>query len=259
MPADLLRRGWATGAWAGVGTGIATALAVSPILFIAYLFLTRQWRAACTALGTAVTLAVAALVISPPATATWFGSVLLEVDRSGPVGAPANQSLAGVLARLYESSSTPVLVWLSFAGLLVAVGLTRARSAHADGDEIAAFTLIGLTSAAICPVSHTHELIWVLPAVLILLDAAARRRLTNRRPRSARLPGLGAASAAVVVYTIFVVDPVWTEGWNAYAFTVIILLNALPWRPGVAPAFPINRWPRKPVPRTPAIPGPRAK
>ena len=57
---DLLRRGWATGAWAGVGTGIATALAVSPALFIAYLALTRQWRAAFTALGTAASLVACA-------------------------------------------------------------------------------------------------------------------------------------------------------------------------------------------------------
>jgi alpha-1,2-mannosyltransferase len=31
-------------------------------------------------------------------------------------------------------------------------------------------------------------------------------------------------------------------GGNAYAVGLILLVNALPWRPGVAPAFPINRW-----------------
>ena len=42
----LLRTGWATGAWAGLGIGLATALAVGPGLFIVYLAVTRQWRAA---------------------------------------------------------------------------------------------------------------------------------------------------------------------------------------------------------------------
>jgi len=134
------------------------------------------------------------------------------------------------------------------------MGMIRARSAHTDGDEIAAFTLVGLTSAAIGPVTHTHELIWVLPAVLILVDAAARRRLTEKRRRH---PGLAYAVAAVVVYLVVALPSSWTASWNAELLTLIVLLNALPWRPGVAPAFPVNRWPR-PVRRTPAIPAPRA-
>jgi alpha-1,2-mannosyltransferase len=47
---------------------------------------------------------------------------------------------------------------------------------------------------------------------------------------------------------------VWTIGGmiggNAYAWVLIVLVNALPWRPGVAPAFPINRW-AKPTRRPP--------
>jgi alpha-1,2-mannosyltransferase len=252
-PADLLRRAWATGAWAGVGTGIATVLAVSPVVFVAYLALTRQWRAAMTALGTAAALLTGGFLIAPGVSADWFGTALLQVDRSGPVGAQVNQSLAGALTRLYGSDTIPVLIWISFAGLLVAMGLIRARSAHADGDEIAAFTLVGLTSAAVGPVTNTHELIWVLPAVLILVDAAARRRLTEKRRRR---PGLGHAVAAAVVYLVVALPSGWTTGWDAELAALVVLLNALPWRPGVAPAFPINRWPR-PVRRTPAIPGPR--
>jgi alpha-1,2-mannosyltransferase len=256
-PVALARRGWATGTWAGVGTGIATALAISPVLFIVYLVVSRQWRAAMTAATTAATLLGGAALVAPAATATWFGSVLSQLDRSGPLSALANQSLAGVLARLYDSTSTPVLIWLSFGGLLIAVGLIRARGAHADGDEIAAFTLVGLTTAAIGPVSRIHELVWVVPAVLILVDAAARQRVLGRRPpRPRRLPGAGHAIAAALAYTLFAIDPNWTAVWNGYAFALILLINALPWRPGVAPAIPARRRP-VPMRRTPAIPGPR--
>ncbi|MGK5679867.1 glycosyltransferase 87 family protein [Actinoplanes sp. URMC 104] len=251
---DRLRHIWSTGAWGGVGIGVATALAVGPALFIVYLVVIRRWRAAATATVTAVSLTLAALVIAPDATATWFGTVLTQVDRSGPVGDPANQSLAGLLARLYDSTSTPVLVWLSFAVLLLAVGLIRARAAHADGDEIAAFTLVGLTGAAAAPVATTHRLIWMLPAVLILVDAAARMRVTPRRPR--RFAGLGYAVGALATYLLLIAPPQWTVGWNAYAFAVIVLMNALPWRPAVVPANPVVRRPVAPV-RVPAIPGPR--
>jgi alpha-1,2-mannosyltransferase len=265
----LARHGWATGAWAGVGTGLATVLAVGPALFIAYFAVTRQWRAALTALGTAGTLAAGTLLLTPHETAAWFGEVLWRLDRTGSVDRPGNQSLAGVLARLYDSATTPVLLWFSFALLLVAVGMIRARSAHADGDEIAAFTLVGLTGAIVGPVSDTHELVWVLPALLILVDAAARQRAMSRRPRPGRndrFLGAGYAAAAALTYLLFVAAPVWTFGdagglagmigANAYALGVILLVNALPWRPGVAPAFPINRWAkqmrRQPRPVPPA-------
>jgi alpha-1,2-mannosyltransferase len=264
--ADVARRGWETGAWAGVGVGVATALAISPAFFIGYLALTRQWRAAFTALGTALTLSLGALLVAPSETATWFGEVLWRIDRTGSVDDLTNQSLAGVLARLYDSPTIPVLLWLSFSLLLVAVGMIRARSAHAEGDEIAAFTLVGLTAAIVGPVTGTAELIWVSVAILILVDAAARRRVTARRPlpgSGRRFPGAGFAAGGLATYLLFLLAPMGAlaglggltgiVGGNAYAIAMILLLNALPWRPGVAPAFPINRWLRPPV-RRPPIP-----
>jgi len=269
--AEVARHGWATGAWAGAGVGVATALAISPAFFIGYLAITRQWRAAFTALGTALTLAVGALLVAPSETAAWFGEVLWRIDRTGGVNDPANQSLAGVLARLYDSPTTPVLLWLSFALLLVAVGMIRARSAHTEGDEIAAFTLVGLTAAIVGPVTDTAEMIWVAVAILILVDAAARRRVTARRPLrggSRRFSGAGFAAGAVLTGLLFVAAPMWALddvggvvgllGGNAYAFALILLVNGLPWRPGVAPAFPVNRWLRPPAPRRP-IPAPRTR
>lgn len=252
---DCLRRGWATGAWAGLGTGIAVALTVTPAFFVAYLAVTRQWRAAFTAACTASVAAVGALMITPRETAAWFGEVLWRIDRTGPVDAVGNQSLAGVLARIYDSATTPVLLWLSFSLLLVAVGFIRARAAHADGDEIAAFTLVGLTAAIVGPVTYTRELVWVLPATLILIDAAARRRVNPGRalPGRNRRPGLGFAVAAGTTYLLFVLAPMWsghdTFSRNSYALAAILLVNALPWRPGVAPAFPVNRWLGRPSPR----------
>ena len=252
-PEPPLRRAWRNGSWAGVGTGLATAVAVSPALFIAYLAVTRQWRAAMTALATASALSTAAVLVAPHETRAWLGQVLFRLDRTGPIDRPGNQSLAGVLARLYDSGTAPLLLWFAFALLLVAVGMIRARTAHAEGDEIVAFTLVGLTSAIVGPVTDTYELIWVLPAMLILVDVAARRRGETRRPRTVdHRAGWGTALAAGLAYLLFLTDPGWTGGIgaNAHAIAVILLVNALPWRPGVAPALPVYRLaaPSRPIP-----------
>ncbi|BCJ53297.1 hypothetical protein Asp14428_47720 [Actinoplanes sp. NBRC 14428] len=260
VPAPWLRRMRIEGGWAGIGVGLATALAVTPAFFIGYLAVTKQWRAALTAAATTAAAAAGALLIAPHETVAWAGEVLWRIDRSGPVDAPANQSLAGVLARLYDSASTPLLLWLSFSLLVVAVGMIRARSAHAEGDEVTAFTLVGITAAITGPVTGTHELVWVLPAVLVLLDEAARRRFAARRPPSLRprRPGSGLATAAVLTYLLVVLapmsgltDPV---SRNSYALALILLVNALPWRPGAAPTAPA---PRVASDRPAIIPPPR--
>jgi alpha-1,2-mannosyltransferase len=109
-----------------------------------------------------------------------------------------------------------------------------------------------LTGAIVGPVSATNELMWVLPAVLILVDAAARKRVARHRPLPGwrhQWPGAGFAAAAVFTYLLFLVAPVWTVDAalvrNSYALALILLVSCLPWRPGMAPAIAINGWIRQ--------------
>ena len=88
------------------------------------------------------------------------------------------------------------------------------------GDELAAFTIVGLTGNAICPISWSHHLVFLIPALVVLGDSALRRRravrgLALRGPWSRgpagipALAGLGRAVAALGVYLLFVVSPIW--------------------------------------------------
>jgi len=251
-----LRRLWTDGAWAGVGIGLATAIKLTPALFICYLLITRQWRAAATALGTAVGVTVGGFLIASRESFTYFTSVLWQTDRVGVADMTPNQSLAGLLARLYDSRETPGLLWLAFAMLLLAVGLSRAVSAHGEGDELAAFTLVGLTANVVSPISWSHHLVFVLPAIVILLDAGLRRRAASRGLIGfSALAGVRQIAAAVGVFALFVISPIWpyehqlpqvshyADGLfgalaeNSLALALIALVAALPWRPGAEPAF----------------------
>jgi hypothetical protein len=268
-----VRRFWSSGAWAGAGIGLATALTLTPALFIAYLVVTRRWRAAMTATGTAAAVTAGAFLLAGRESGTYFGDVLWQTDRAG-ADLTANQSLAGVLARLYDSAETPGLLWVAFSLLVLAVGLCRAAAAHAEGDEVAAFTLVGLTAGVIAPVSWAHHQFFVLPALIVLADAAARRGAASRFPAAARglsAPPVGAgvrtpawfprftdrwhAGAALGLYLLVVVSPIWfyehrlpaeshhADGLvgmvveNSLALALIVLVVALPWRPGAEPAY----------------------
>ncbi|MEU8655566.1 glycosyltransferase 87 family protein [Actinoplanes philippinensis] len=253
--------GWkrlaASGSWAGVGTGLAVTFSATALLFVGYLLVTRQRRAALTALATAALVTVGMLAVAPAETLTWYGTTMWELARPAPVSDVDNQSLAGMMARLYGFPAPPVLVWFAFGILIVAVGLIRARSAHTEGDEVAAYTLIGLTAAVASPVTTAAESLWLLPAVLILADTGLRRRLTLRPARPSRWihrTGAGHLAAAIVGYLLLVTEPDWALRWNVPALALILLVNALPWRQGAPAALATAR----PAPhRRAAIPLPR--
>ncbi len=280
-----LRRFVFSGAWAGVGIGLATAVKLTPALFVVYLVITRQWRAAATAVGTTIGVTLAGFALVGTESRAYFGGVLWQTERVGAADMTPNQSLAGLLARLYDSIETPGLLWLSFSVLVLALGLSRAVSARADGDELTAFTLVGLTANVVSPISWSHHLVWVIPAVIVLADAALRRREASRgvaqRPGQASsygglpgvnglrppiwyptLTGLRHGVAAVGLYLLFLISPIWPyehqlpevshyqDGLfgalmeNSLAVALIVLVAALPWRPGAEPAFYADRFGR---------------
>lgn len=255
-----LVRFWYSGAWAGAGIGLATAIKVTPGLFIVYLLVSRQWRTAAVATGTAAAASLAAWGVASRESLAYFTSVLWQTDRVGAADFTPNQSLAGILARLYDSPDAPGLLWLTFAAVCCALGLSRAVTSHAEGDELAAFTLVGLTATVISPISWSHHLVFVVPAILILIDAALRRRAaTSNLGRGSALAGMRYAVAAGGVYILFLISPIWwvrhrlPDGshydsglWgvlaeNSLALAVIVLVAAMPWRMGAEPAFPAAR------------------
>jgi alpha-1,2-mannosyltransferase len=239
----LLRRG---SRWAGIGTGLAAAIKITPAFFILYLLLTRRYRAAATATGTAAVATLLGLLAGPHQWWRYWTSLLWQTDRVGSLDSGSNQSLAGLLTRLRDLTGTPAtehpdrVLWLVLCAVLVGVGLWRARQAQLAGDDLAGWTLAGLTALVVAPITWAHHLYWVVPAVLILLDAGLTARGTLRWRH---------LTVAVLAYALFVsgiIHPFWhppghhgDDGLlgllaeNAYLLGCLALLVLLPARPGV--------------------------
>ena len=205
-----LRRGWR---WAGAGIGLAIAIKLTPAVFVPYLLLTRQWRAVGVATGTAVLTAVLAFVVSPTTSVQFWGTTLWETGRVGELDQISNQSLMGAVARLAHPGEPDRVVWAVLVVAVLAVGMGRAVRAHRAGDQLTAVTLVGLVSCLLSPVSWTHHLYWLVPAVAVLVDVAAGAPVTGRglggRPRVvARLAG----AAAAVVTASLCVGTLWFFG-----------------------------------------------
>jgi alpha-1,2-mannosyltransferase len=241
--------------WAGVGIGLATAIKVTPGLFLVYLAVTRRWRPAAVAAGTfGVTVLVGFAV--DPSVQYWTG-VLWQTSRVGPPTDPNDQSLLGLLARVAAPRAPNHVLWLALAAVALVVGMTRAAVLHRRGDDLAGVTVTGLTACLISPISWVHHLYWVVPAVVVLVDVAAGTPIAaesaGRWPRAARAV---AAAAALVVAGGFACSLIWffagappglrtMLGENAYVLLVLPLVLVLPARVVVGRA----------AARTPARPG----
>lgn len=151
----------------GALIGIAAALKLTPLIFVAYLLVTRRWRAAGVAVTTAVGCTALAWLVVPSASSTFWTSALFDTTRVGDVAHAGNQSLLGVLDRVLPAVAARPL-WLLGAAAIGAFGLWRAAEAHRRNNELAAIAVVGLVSVLVSPISWIHHLVWVTFALGVL-------------------------------------------------------------------------------------------
>lgn len=182
----------------GLLVGLATAVKITPGIFILYLFATRRIREGVTAtLATGAATAVAFL-IAPSASWQYWTNLVFDDRRVGRAAFVWNQSLRGALARLAGSPERAFLCWVVVAGVVLFAGLAAAAAMARSGDELFGLGLAALTGLLISPISWHHHWVWALPLGLALW----RRRLSLGRP--ARL-----AIAAVWTMTFCVASLWW--------------------------------------------------
>lgn len=162
--------------WHGVLIGVATAVKVTPGLFVVHLLVTRQWRAAATAVGT--TLAcwlLAAAVLWRDSADYWGRGLLLAVnDRVDGFGSWVyNQSWMGLVDGL--PAPWPIVLWLLLSAATVVVALIASARAHAAGDPVMVLGLVGLASVLVTPIAWHHHAVWVVPALLAVVGDGRTR------------------------------------------------------------------------------------
>jgi alpha-1,2-mannosyltransferase len=202
--------------WAGVATGLATAIKLTPAVFIGYLLVTRRFRAAAIATGTTTVATGLAVLVAPDSSWRFWTGAMWDTDRVGQLAYVSNQSLRGVVARLDGDS----VWWLAAVAVTLVCWLLRVRRA----DLRAGFALTGALACLISPVTWVHHLVWLLPALFLLFDRGRR-------------------AVAVVLWCVLSSSVVWLwwagaegplafAGANTYVWITAGLLLGLPLAPG---------------------------
>ncbi|GGC62944.1 DUF2029 domain-containing protein [Hoyosella rhizosphaerae] len=156
----------------GIGVGIAAGIKLTPGFFFVYLALTRQWRTLYVSIVALLgTIVVAAAVIPRDSWTFWRGT-LFESERIGQINAPANQSITGVLAQIFNTTEPPkAIVGIVTLAVLV-LALVAIWLAHRADQHLLAITLAGLTASMVSPFSWGHHWVWFVPLIIALCHYA---------------------------------------------------------------------------------------
>ncbi|MFI8516976.1 glycosyltransferase 87 family protein [Streptomyces sp. NPDC085481] len=180
---DLTRREGSR--WAGLGIGLATAVKLTPGLFVVLLFAAglllwrrnptlNQWlRTALTATGVFLATTLTTALALPADSAKFWTQTLFETGRVGHAEETANQSVSGVLARLMHTDA-PGLWWVAAAALLGGAAMVLAVRAAVRGDKAVAVIVTAFTALMISPISWSHHWVWCVPLLILLYDRAGR-------------------------------------------------------------------------------------
>jgi alpha-1,2-mannosyltransferase len=183
----------------GIGVGLAAGFKLTPLIFVAYLLLTRRFRAAGVSLAVFTLTIVGSLILLPgQAGQFWFGGLFLDSNRAGNNAYVSNQSLHGALARLLgETAAQPY--WLGSSVIIGVLGLLLAAWAARRQHEITGILTCALTGLLISPISWSHHWVWVAPALVVAADRARRSRWTHWRQWAA---WCGVAALAAPFFTL---------------------------------------------------------
>lgn len=169
--------------YAGIGIGLATAIKLTPGIFLVYLLVTRRWRAAVTASATATVATLVAAAIAPDASREFWTQALWNTDRVGSLAFISNQSLRGVLAR-FDPLHPSTAAWLALVTVTMLVWAWRSWVAVDRGDEMAGLALTGVVGCLVSPVTWVHHLVWLVPALVLLAGNGFAAPAGSRRRRA---------------------------------------------------------------------------
>jgi alpha-1,2-mannosyltransferase len=170
----------------GIGIGLAAAVKLTPLIFIAYLLLTRRVRAAAVGALTFAASIGLGFAILPHASAVYWGGQF-EQPGSTPFHL-LNQSLYGTILRLSHAGHHAHAYWLAAALVTGIVGLAASVVASRRGHELLGLVTCAATGLLVSPVSWSHHYVYVIPA--LALAGYGPRRLGYRIAGVALIVGL---------------------------------------------------------------------
>jgi alpha-1,2-mannosyltransferase len=162
----------------GLLVGLATAIKLVPGVFVVYFWITGRRREAVTAAVAGVGATLFTFLVLPADSADYWFRALFDSERLGSNTSTTNQSIRGMLLRLYWPDAVTALIWLACVAVVAYFGFRSARRAWRDGDEIRGVAITGLLAVLLSPVAWIHHLAWLIVVFAAIVgDGRSWRRV----------------------------------------------------------------------------------
>lgn len=157
----------------GVLVGVAAAVKLTPLVFVPFLFATRQVRAGCTALAVFVACSGVSALIDPRSSWSFWTKYVTDAKRIGGVAYISNQSVRAVIDRTDHRlvSGGPVTV---AGGVVLVLGVALAGWAARDSSNLLGVLVCATTGLLVSPITWAHHMVWVVPVLAWLIWAPDR-------------------------------------------------------------------------------------
>jgi alpha-1,2-mannosyltransferase len=183
--------GWPRGAL----TGAAAALKLTPLVFLLYFVVRRDWRGCLSLAGGFLAATGIGFALCPKDSWQYWTSTVFQTNRIGPHVFSGNQSITGVLFRAHLTGGVENKVWLGLSVLIGVAALVAVGKAVRRGRTVTAIALTACTELLVSPVSWSHHWVWVAPVLVCALVKGWQLRRDGSGSRY-----LWSAAAVAVVF-----------------------------------------------------------
>jgi alpha-1,2-mannosyltransferase len=148
--------------WRGCLVGVAGAIKLTPLLYLAAFAVRRDWRSLARGVGTFVAVTAVSWIILPSDSNLYWFHQATDAQRTGPIAIVSNQSWNGLLRRPpFHWGSLTAALWVILVLATVACGVFLAARLTAEHRTAETVMALGLTELLVSPVSWTHHWSWV--------------------------------------------------------------------------------------------------
>ncbi len=148
----------------GVLVGIAAALKLTPGVFIIYFLFAKEYKEFRNSVAGFLGSTLVGFIFMFDGSKVYWFHFLIKLSNGDSPLYYSNQSLDGIFRRLIPYGKWYFL-WVPSVVVMMVFGFYGAIRAKRLGQNLAAVTLVGITSVLIAPISWLHELVWIVPLI----------------------------------------------------------------------------------------------
>ena len=184
---DVLVIGARGSRFGGVLVGVASAVKLTPLIFVAHLLVIGRRADAARAVATFLAMQAVMFLWVRHDVLEFWGTAVQDPQRIGPIYWAGNQSLNGLVLRLTDNADWSMLVVAPIALVLAVPCALWVRGLG----PLPALLVTAFLGLLVSPVSWSHHWVWVVPLLVFLLS-----RITDVRDRRSWWP----VAAVVLVF-----------------------------------------------------------